>query len=188
MTGSVYKTLSGIDLTDKLEKKGKFSYLSWADAIAVLLEYYPESTWETNLWDGLPYCQIDAGAFVSVSVTVEGIKRTQIHPVLDHRNKPIPLPDSFQVNTAIQRCLAKAIALHGLSLYVFRGEDLPVDGIKEHQDLMDAAEVRMLDHLANKDAEGLKEVQGEFSIDDFKVLWSRFSASQRKEMKDLVKG
>lgn len=125
MTKSVYEVLSTIDLKDKLEKKGQFSYLSWADAIAVLLERYPQSTWETNLWDGLPYCQTDAGAFVSVSVTVEEVTRTQVHPVLDHRNKTVKQPDSFQVNTSIQRCLAKAIALHGLSLYVFRGEDLP---------------------------------------------------------------
>ena len=186
MAKSVYETLSCIDLTAKLEKKGKFSYLSWADAIAVLLEHYPQSTWETNLWGGLPYCQTDAGAFVSVSVTVEGLTRTQVHPILNNNNKAVPKPDSFQVNTSIQRCLAKAIALHGLSLYVFRGEDLPVEEIKGKQELFDKAEEVMLMHLENGDAKGLKEVQADFLVDDFSVLWGRFNSSQRSEMKALV--
>ena len=51
--------------------------------------------------------------------------RTQIHPVLDHRNQTINEPNAFEINTSIQRCLAKAIALHGLGLYIFAGEDLP---------------------------------------------------------------
>jgi len=183
MGDSVYDILSSIDLTSKLEKKGKFSYLSWADAIDVLLANFPDSTWDTNLWNGLPYCSTNSGCFVSVSVTVKGITRTQVHPVLDHRNNSIKEPDSFQINTSIQRCLAKAIALHGLSLYVFRGEDFP----KEVSEMMDAAEIKMLDHLANKDADGLKEIQAEFSIDDFKILWSRFDSGQRSEMKKLAK-
>jgi len=126
MSKSVYEVLSRIDLSDKVEKKGRFSYVSWSDAVAVLLENYPLSTWEVTKWsEGMPYCQATTGAFVEVSVTVEGITRTQVHPVLDHTNKPIPSPNAFQINTSIQRCLAKAIALHGLSLYIFRGEDLP---------------------------------------------------------------
>ena len=67
-----------------------------------------------------------AGCFVKVTVWSGGIARTQVHPVLDNRNKPIEEPNAFQVNTSIQRCLAKAIALHGLGLYIYAGEDLPV--------------------------------------------------------------
>jgi len=67
----------------------------------------------------------EGGCFVKVSVTVNGVSREQVHPVLDNRNKPIKTPDAFQINTSIQRCLAKAIALHGLGLYLFAGEDLP---------------------------------------------------------------
>jgi hypothetical protein len=62
---------------------------------------------------------------VEVEVTVDGIALSQIHPVLDNRNQTIEQPNAFQINTSIQRCLAKAIALHGLGLYIFRGEDLP---------------------------------------------------------------
>src|SRR6187431_1992624 len=74
---------------------------------------------------GLPYLKTDCGYFVEVEVTVEGVRLSQIHPVLDARNKPIEMPSAFDINTSIQRCLVKAIALHGLGLYVYAGEDLP---------------------------------------------------------------
>ena len=63
--------------------------------------------------------------FVEVAVTVQGVTLSQIHPVLDGRNRPILAPTAFEINTSIQRCLVKAIALHGLGLYVYSGEDLP---------------------------------------------------------------
>ena len=72
-----------------------------------------------------PYMSTEAGCFVKVTLTVNNIDRTQVHPVLDNRNKTVDKPNAFQVNTSIQRCLAKAIALHGLGLYIFAGEDLP---------------------------------------------------------------
>ena len=61
----------------------------------------------------------------TVAVTVQGVTLSQIHPVLDGRNQPILEPSSFDINTSIQRCLVKAIALHGLGLYIYAGEDLP---------------------------------------------------------------
>jgi hypothetical protein len=72
-----------------------------------------------------PYMQTDAGCFVQVSLTIDGVTRSQIHPVLDNVNKTVMQPNAFQVNTSIQRCLAKVIALHGLGLYIYAGEDLP---------------------------------------------------------------
>ena len=69
----------------------------------------------------------ECGYFVEVAVTVKGITLSQIHPVLDNRNKPLEKPNAFDINTSIQRCLVKAIALHGLGLYIYAGEDLPTD-------------------------------------------------------------
>ena len=68
-----------------------------------------------------------AGAFVKVKLWVGGICREQVHPVLDNRNQAIEQPNAFHVNTSIMRCLTKAIALHGLGLYIYAGEDLPGD-------------------------------------------------------------
>ncbi len=76
-------------------------------------------------FDGLPYLRTDLGFFVEVAVTVQGITLSQIHPVLDGKNRPLAEPTAFDINTSIQRCLVKAIALHGLGLYVYAGEDLP---------------------------------------------------------------
>lgn len=123
---SVYSVLSSVNLSSYIKEKGIHKYISWANAIAILLEYYPESTWSVKEFDGLPYKKTDTGYFVEVGVTVKGITRSQLHPVLDFRNIPIIKPNAFQLNTSIQRALAKAIALHGLGLYLFQGEDLPL--------------------------------------------------------------
>jgi hypothetical protein len=71
----------------------------------------------------LPYLKTETGYFVEVAV--QGVTLAQIHPVLDGKNRPILEPTAFDINTSIQRCLVKAIALHGLGLYVYAGEDLP---------------------------------------------------------------
>ena len=135
MEDNVFNILDKVDVSAKSEKKGAFTYLSWAWAVRELLRVAPDATWTVHEWgiegSRQPYMQTDAGCFVKVSVTVNGIPREQVHPVLDNRNRPIKTPDAFQVNTSIQRCLAKAIALHGLGLYIFAGEDLPdvsIDG------------------------------------------------------------
>jgi hypothetical protein len=120
-----FARLSAINVTEHLEKKGGFSYLSWPFAVSQLRLAHPTATWEVRRFDGLPYLCCDAGVFVEVAVTVEGITLSQIHPVLDGRNRPIPAPTAFDINTSIQRALVKAIALHGLGLYVYAGEDLP---------------------------------------------------------------
>ena len=126
---SAFSVLSKIDVSEHTEKKGNYTYLSWAWAVKVLLEEFPKATWlvHTFMDNGIesPYMRTKAGCFVQVSVEIDKVIRTQIHPVLDHMNKTVDEPNAFQVNTSIQRCLAKAIALHGLGLYIYAGEDLP---------------------------------------------------------------
>ena len=130
-----FDVLNKIDVSKYTDKKGQFTYLSWAWAVRELLKVAPDATWEIHEYSHAndaphgeitaPFMRTSAGAFVKVTVTVDGINRTQVHPVLDHRNKTVEEPNAFQINTSIQRCLAKAIALHGLGLYIFAGEDLP---------------------------------------------------------------
>ena len=126
---TLFERLDSINVNDYTEKKGNFTYLSWAWAVRELLQVAPDATWKIHEW-GLegnrqPYMQTEAGCFVQVTVTVDEIERTQVHPVLDHMNKTVAEPNAFQINTSIQRCLAKAIALHELGLYIYAGEDLP---------------------------------------------------------------
>jgi hypothetical protein len=122
---SIFKTLSEINVNDHVEQKGRFKYLSWTWAVSELRKASPTATWEVIKFNGLPFCKTETGYFVEVAVTVDGITLSQIHPVLDNNNKTIPVPSAFQINTSIQRCLVKAIALHGLGLYIYAGEDLP---------------------------------------------------------------
>jgi hypothetical protein len=73
----------------------------------------------------MPYMDVNGTAIVWVTVTMFGKPMTCFLPVMNHRNQPIQNPDSFQVNTAIMRCMTKGLALHGLGLYIYAGEDLP---------------------------------------------------------------
>lgn len=120
-----FARMNQINISEHLEKKGEFAYLSWPFAVAQLRLADPAAFWEVRRFDGLPFLKTEAGYFVEVAVTVQGITLSQIHPVLDGKNRPIFEPTAFDINTSIQRCLVKAIALHGLGLYVYAGEDLP---------------------------------------------------------------
>jgi hypothetical protein len=120
-----FKHLAAIDVSHYVEKKGQFDYLSWPYAVAQLRLADPQASWEVRRFDGLPYLMTALGYFVEVAVTVQGLTLSQIHPVLDGKNQPIDDPTVFDINTSIQRALVKAIALHGLGLSVYAGEDLP---------------------------------------------------------------
>ena len=123
---SVWSRLSEIDVSKHTETKGGFSYLSWSWAWASLKTSFPDATFEKHLFANLPYMIDPEGfAYVMVTVTVLGQSATEILPVLNHGNKPVKNPDSFMVNTSLQRCLVKAIAFHGLGHYIYAGEDVP---------------------------------------------------------------
>jgi hypothetical protein len=124
-TVSKYKELRGIDVTEHIERKNSLSYLSWAWAVDTLLSHDEKATWSYS-----PPAQFGETLMVFCTVTAFGKSMTAQLPVMDYRNKAIPNPDSFAVNTAMQRCLAKAIALHGIGLYIYAGEDLPPDEVQ----------------------------------------------------------
>ena len=120
-----FARLNAINVNEHIEKKGGFSYLSWPFAVAQLRLADPTATWEVRRFNGMPFLTTEAGVFVEVAVTVQGITLSQIHPVLDGRNRPLLAPTAFDINSSLMRCLVKAIALHGLGLYIYAGEDLP---------------------------------------------------------------
>jgi hypothetical protein len=116
-----YKELRSIDVSKYTEKKNGLTYLSWAWAVDQLLLADPKAHWfypEFQRWG-------NGTVMVFCTVVANDIARTAQLPVMDYRNKPIAEPDSFAVNTAMQRALAKAIALHGIGLYIYNGEDIP---------------------------------------------------------------
>lgn len=196
-----FDELNKLDVSKHVEKKGNFSYLSWPYAVGELRKKHPTATWEVCRFNGLPFLSTDAnGCFVEVAVTVEGVRLSQIHPILDVRNKPIPIPNAFDINTSLQRALVKAIALHGLGLYIYAGEDLPEvispsakSVPADAWDKLDLDEQKRLQFIADNvrhtleeqgavEAVKLLEEQG-LDNDEKIALWSRFDSKERSAMK-----
>lgn len=136
-TNSVHDLLK-LNVKGHTEKKNGLSYLSWAWAWTEALKADPAANFEVKMFDGgeSPYMSVNGTGMVWVTVTMFGKPMTCFLPIMDHRNKPIPKPDSFQVNTSLMRCMTKALALHGVGLYIYAGEDLPEEDKKEEPKLM----------------------------------------------------
>ena len=113
------------NVNEHTEKKANLTYLSWAWAWAEALKADPEAVYKVEMFDGKCFMDINGTAMVFVTVTMFGKPMTCQLPVMDFRNKAILNPDAFAVNTAIMRCMTKALSLHGLALYLYAGEDLP---------------------------------------------------------------
>lgn len=123
-----FTTLFDIDVSKKTEKKGGLTYLSWAWAWAELKKLHPDAEYTVyENADGWNYHTDGRTCWVKTGVKVENVEHIEYLPVMDFKNKSIPLElvTSFDVNKAIQRSLTKAIGRHGLGLYIYAGEDLP---------------------------------------------------------------
>ena len=122
-------SLLTLNVNEHTEKKANLTYLSWAWAWTEALKADQDAHYQVQMWgkDGEEKCYMDINGtcMVWVTVTMFGKPMTCQLPVMDHRNKAVPNPDAFQVNTAIMRCMTKALALHGLGLYIYNGDDLP---------------------------------------------------------------
>ena len=166
---SVWETLSKVDVSDHTEEKNGLTYLSWAWAWGEVKNNFPQAKYVKHIWNtetyldnpdrpdrGLPYTKDEHGyAYVAVTVRIGEDEQTEIMPVLNYSNKAVQNPDSFQVNTALQRCLAKCCAMHGLGHYIYAGEDLP-QGVEQK------VTVTASDG-STKDVEGLKVVAEVFN-------------------------
>ena len=129
-----FTVLNGVDVSAKVEKKNGMSYLSWAYAWGELKKRHPTATYTIyENKDGWNYHTDGKTCWVKTGVTVDGVEHIEYLPVMDLRNRSIPLGNitSFDVNKAIQRSLTKAVARHGLGLYVYAGEDLPEELAEE---------------------------------------------------------
>ena len=128
MKNNIYKQLSSIDIKGKVEKKGKHDYMSWATAWHLIKSEYPEAQRKVYECEetGLNFFTDGRTAYVKVGIIIEGVEHVDYLPVMDFRNKSILLDKvtSMDINTTIQRSTAKAIAMYGLGLSLWIGEDL----------------------------------------------------------------
>ena len=134
MEPNYFTELNGINVNEKTEKKNGLTYLSWAYAWGEVKKLHPEAVYTIyENRDGWNYHTDGKTCWVKTGVTVNGVEHIEYLPVMDHRNKSLPLGSvtSFDVNKAIQRSLTKAVARHGLGLYIYAGEDLPEDEAAE---------------------------------------------------------
>jgi hypothetical protein len=141
-TNSVFATLSAINLNDKVEKKSNLTYLSWTYAWSEVKKHYPDANYEVVFFDDLPYSHdYKTGYMVFTKVTIEGQTHMMWLPVMDGANKAmkdteysyatrygdktVEAATMFDINKAIMRCLVKNLAMFGLGIYIYAGEDLP---------------------------------------------------------------
>ena len=193
------ETLIKTNVNDHVEKKNGLSYLSWAWAWAEALKADPKATFKVEMFGDKCYMEINGTAMVWVTVTMFDKPMCCQLPVMDFRNKAIPNPDAFAVNTAIMRCMTKALSLHGLGLYIYAGEDLPEqpkkiittpnqgaqDNVSEQdmEDLRDLAD--LLNEIVVGDPSAAKELVTNQNLDEPQklALWTLLNSKTRAALK-----
>jgi hypothetical protein len=199
MDTNYFAQLNSIDVSQHVERKGEFAYLSWPFAVQQLRLADPAATWEVRRFDGLPYLKTETGYFVEVAVTVKGVTLSQIHPVLDAKNRPMAEPSSFDINTSIQRALVKAIALHGLGLSVYAGEDLPEQLADDsrpkapvaelpRQPKASSAQIRYIRKLIDQTGSDLAKLLAHFGVQALEDLSSRAASRAIKSLEKQRQG
>lgn len=189
---SVFETLNAINVNEHVEKKktneknpdgsDKFlSYLSWVWAWGQVKQHYPDASYEVRHWGDKPYLNDDQlGIMVETSVTINGETISMWLPVMNGNNKAmkataysyktkygdktVDAATMFDVNKAIMRCLAKNIAMFGLGLYIYAGEDLPDEEAKQAKSDLEA---KVVDACA--------EMRAVKSRDEFEAMWRKWS-------------
>lgn len=139
MAENYFVGLYNLDVSDKIKEKNGLKYLSWAAAWASLKKIHPTATYKyyempvkyapDNETPIVMRYWFDDGktGWVKVGITIDGVEHTEILPIMDFKNKPIPADaiDSTAANKSLKRCLAKCCATHGVGLFIYEGEDMP---------------------------------------------------------------
>ena len=186
-TKSVFETLNAININELRKEKGKMSYLAWAYAWAEVKKLHPDmtSTVYENA-DGLNYHHDGKTAWVKTGITIGGMEHIEYLPILSNNNSSIPLANitSWNVNNSIQRSLTKAIARHGLGLYLYSGEDYPEEEVVANN----AAEIERAakdvedQTLINQYVHSLKKALNGETVDDigFREVFTEIAKGENK--------
>lgn len=182
---SVFETLNAIDVNEHTEKKNGLTYLSWPWAWATVKGLYPDTAYEVRHWDGKPFYYDEVlGYMVETTVTIEGESKTMWLPVMDSKNKAqksqpytytvtfrgkteeksVEAATMFDINTAIMRCLVKNLAMFGLGLYIYAGEDLPAVVVEQAKEAA-AAEL----------PQAIEEMKAVKSRDEYLACWDKWA-------------
>ena len=170
---SIFETLFEINVNDHVEKKNGLSYLSWAYAWAEVKKRYPDANYKVyETENGGIYFTDGKTCWVKTGVEISGLEHIEYLPIMDHRNKSISIENvtSFDVNKSIQRSLTKALARHGLGLYLYAGEDLPEIEVEK---------------ITTKDANILKSIVKKYDNSD-KLYTAILNKFKIKSFRDLT--
>lgn len=200
---AVFEELNAINVNDKTEKKKsgstELTYLSWTWAWAEVKKRYPDAHYEIMMHDGLPYVYDEnTGYMVFTTVTIDGISHMMWLPVMDGANKAmkskpytystkyngektVEAATMFNVNKTIMRCLVKNLAMFGLGLYIYAGEDLPETEAEEQKTAQEVAK-KKLEKIDAGQIEELKKTLSENGIDEAFVL----SLYKLKDLSDVT--
>jgi hypothetical protein len=176
-----------INVNDKTEKKGQLTYLSWAWAWAEVLKHDPGATWVAHTYgpEGKeqPCMWIGETAMVHCSVTIKGLRRECLLPVMDNKNNAVKLPDARKISDAIMRCMTKAISMHGLGLYIYAGEDLPEAEIEEKPDMSPKARAaRIMTGVAAGDAVGAALALSQMEESLYQAIWNEIAPDYQDKL------
>ena len=195
------KDLLKLNVNEHTEKKGNLTYLSWAWAWDLALKADEQATYKVEMFGDKCYMDINGTAMVFVTVTIFGKPMTCQLPVMDYKNKAITNPDAFAINTAIMRCMTKALALHGLGLYIYSNEDLPEDpgGPKikptdgalvddKQKSMMHDVATSIRDHFAQNDIIGaVEEILTVTDVEEKTYLWGLLDSKIRSAITKQLK-
>ena len=174
------------DVNSHTEKKNNLTYLSWAWAWAEALKADANAVYKVEMFDCKCYMDINGTAMVFVTVTMFGKAITCQLPVMDYRNKAILNPDAFAVNTAIMRCMTKGLALHGLGLYIFAGEDVPEEG----RSVVITPTQGAMDNIPQEELQYLQEMAMELIATceqgDPKVAWDKLEGENLDDQQKIA--
>lgn len=204
-----FNDLFAIDVNKKVEKKNGLSYLSWSYAWAEFMKFYPDAVYEVIKFDGKPYYSDDSGAMVYTKVTAGGITHEMWLPVMDSSNKAmkdkpyqydtrngkktVEAFTMFDVNKTIMRCLVKNLAMFGLGLYIYAGEDIPEtfesltkinqDGVLEIESLINQTSTDKISFLGYFKVSKIDDL----TIEDYKQAIKMLAKKIEKQVKEGAK-
>lgn len=188
MSENYFVSLNTVNVNEHTEKKNGLTYLSWSFAWAEVKKKFPDANYKIyEDQNGCIYWTDGRTCWVKTGVTVNGIEHIEYLPVMDFKNKSIPLEQitSFEVNKAIQRSLTKACARHGLGLYIYAGEDLPEEDEEEKARLAEEA-LKPIDNIQIMTISGMIEQSGASGTDILAYVNKTFGKDY-KAIKELNK-
>lgn len=208
---NVFQTLSAINLNDKTEKKKDLTYLSWTYAWSEVMKHYPDASYEVMFFDGYPYIyDPSTGYMVFTKVTIKDKTHTMWLPVMDGANKSMKSEEytyatkfgnktvdactMFDINKTIMRCLVKNLAMFGLGIYIYSGEDLPeVESAPVQKQTAPADEIAELVKDTDNWTKVSKYVADNKSLGIEKILQQlsrkyTISANIKKELAKIING